>query len=233
MKTKRCINCLIENTYPGIYLDTSGTCNLCSGYKPQSLSKQRRTRLQLRKQFEIIIETYRGKHPYDCLIALSGGKDSCYLAWLLVKKYKLNVLAVTVDTGFLNPVIFKNIKSLTHKLGISHLFVKPYKLSKLVFKYAFNTNFFSEQEGSACSYCHHMILHIISQVAVNKQIPLLCSETITMKTPAYLIWISTTLPILRSVFLLQDIGEFWIKSVDYRMALSYIGVSNAPKYFFL
>ena len=61
-------------------------------------------------------EAGRGK-PYDCLIGLSGGVDSTYVAWL-VKDLGLRPLAVHLDNGWNSELAVKNIENIISKLGI-------------------------------------------------------------------------------------------------------------------
>lgn len=55
--------------------------------------------------------------PYDCLIGLSGGVDSTYVAWL-VKKHGLRPLAVHLDNGWNSELAVKNIENIISKLEI-------------------------------------------------------------------------------------------------------------------
>lgn len=64
------------------------------------------------------------KEPYDILLFLSGGKDSCSLAFFL-KERGVNVLAFTNDVGFLSNVAKENIKKTVEILNIDHLMFKP------------------------------------------------------------------------------------------------------------
>ena len=57
------------------------------------------------KQENILVErlrSVRGQHKYDCVVGLSGGKDSSYIIHRLKNHYGANVLAFTCDNGFLN-----------------------------------------------------------------------------------------------------------------------------------
>lgn len=61
---------------------------------------------------------------YDCIVMLSGGKDSCALTYELVQAGK-QVLAVTVDTGFLSDVAKRNIDRVVRHLDIYHIYIRP------------------------------------------------------------------------------------------------------------
>ena len=90
---KKCKRCLLPETAPGADLDSSGVCQYCRTYKPadrqifESLQKDREADL------ERCIADGRGQGEYDCLLCLSGGKDSVYLLYKLKKEYGLRVLA--------------------------------------------------------------------------------------------------------------------------------------------
>ena len=71
-----------------------------------------------------VINKFRNKGKYDCLIGFSGGKDSTYLLYIMKEKYKLNVCAYTFDTGFLSEQAKKNIKNITERLGIDLIYDK-------------------------------------------------------------------------------------------------------------
>jgi N-acetyl sugar amidotransferase len=59
----------------------------------------------------------KGK-PYDCIMGLSGGVDSSYLAWLAVKKLDLRPLVVHVDAGWNSELAVNNIQSIVQRLGL-------------------------------------------------------------------------------------------------------------------
>jgi len=105
-----CKKCFIPGNYPGISIDDRGLCNLCRTFEPLSPETTLKLRASLEKELSQAAGNLRKKkYKYHCAIALSGGKDSSYLTWLLVKKYKLNVLAVTVDIGFLGAQAYRNL----------------------------------------------------------------------------------------------------------------------------
>jgi predicted PP-loop superfamily ATPase len=95
---KRCANCILPHTYPGITFDESGTCNHCITYKERKYLGGD----ALKERIESFLKNVRGKsNSYDCVIGLSGGRDSSYLIYYLVKRLNLNVLAYSIDNGFI------------------------------------------------------------------------------------------------------------------------------------
>ena len=68
-------------------------------------------------ELDDLIKNYRGKYDYDCIVPFSGGKDSTWTLYYLIKEYKINPLVVRFDHGFMRPNLEENIKNLSRKLG--------------------------------------------------------------------------------------------------------------------
>ena len=89
----------MPSTYPDITFDDDGVCDHCLNYeRPEPLGEER----LLEK-----INAKRGSQ-YDCVLGISGGKDSCYVAYLAKKKLGLRALAVSYDFPFMVDLARKN-----------------------------------------------------------------------------------------------------------------------------
>jgi len=102
-----------------ITFDENGVCNYYHDYKRVEaigLFRGDAGKAKLAEFVNRIKENGRGK-PYDCLIGLSGGVDSTYVAWL-VKSHGLRPLAVHLDNGWNSELAVKNIENIISKLGI-------------------------------------------------------------------------------------------------------------------
>lgn len=107
MAERRCNRCVLPETYPGIIFDENGVCHLCNSYKkPQVKGEEELRRL---------ITSRRGE-KYDCLITLSGGRDSSYLLYYAVKILGLRALALNYDNGFRHVQALKNLKEACRRL---------------------------------------------------------------------------------------------------------------------
>ena len=119
-----CSKCILTAEYPNIEFDENGVCNYCNYY--EKIQTQLTDFDQLGKSFQQRIEHHRGSgKKYDCLVGLSGGKDSSYVLYYLVRKCGLRVLAYTGDNGFLTEYAFDNIRRVVNKLDVDHLFFRP------------------------------------------------------------------------------------------------------------
>ena len=126
---KICSRCVMDDVNDStIRFDDNGVCNYCEEafrakdvcYFP-NMEGERYLHDKINE-----IKEYGKNKKYDCMIGLSGGLDSSYLA-LLGHKYGLNMLAVHVDDGFDFPVTTRNINKICDKLNIDLIVEKPNK----------------------------------------------------------------------------------------------------------
>jgi len=121
MRLKVCTNCVLDSSEPNISFDDNGVCIYCNEYF--ELKKNKKNQLSdseklLKLQNDIIqIKKDGVGKEYDCIIGLSGGVDSSYVAYL-VKKYGLRPLAIHLDNGWDAELAVKNIENLCNKLDI-------------------------------------------------------------------------------------------------------------------
>ena len=96
-----------------------GTCNFCASAFAR-VEQLRATVEERKRHWEQCVEEMKkyGKgRPYDCLIGVSGGIDSSWVA-CLTKEYGLRALAVHVDTGWNLELAVHNVKRMLETLGI-------------------------------------------------------------------------------------------------------------------
>ncbi|RIK31458.1 MAG: N-acetyl sugar amidotransferase [Anaerolineae bacterium] len=114
-----CTRCIMDTTDPDIVFDENGVCNHCHDHDrlmKQKVVTGKAGEEYLQKLVEQMKRDGRGK-PYDCLIGVSGGVDSTYVAFL-VKKMGLRPLAVHMDNGWDSELAVKNIEETLKRLGI-------------------------------------------------------------------------------------------------------------------
>lgn len=113
---KRCSRCILPESYPRITFDEEGMCNYCRDS----------TRFSYRSTDDLqrILAHFRNKGKYDCIVALSGGRDSAFVAYYAARKLKLNVLAVTCDNGFMPEQTKANVANTVERLGIDHTYLR-------------------------------------------------------------------------------------------------------------
>jgi N-acetyl sugar amidotransferase len=114
-----CVRCIMDTTDPDIVFDENGVCNHCRNY--DSLSARMLPSIniasrELEKLAAQIKASGVGKQ-YDCLVGVSGGVDSTYVAYL-VKNLGLRPLAVHLDNGWDAELAVSNIEKVLNKLEI-------------------------------------------------------------------------------------------------------------------
>lgn len=116
-----CARCLFStDILPELIFDSKGLCSACSNYDSNlKIRTQSNTEGEsyLLKLCEVIKSSKPKSSKYDCIIGLSGGVDSSYLA-LWAKNAGLNPLAVHLDNGWNSDEATHNIMSLVETLAL-------------------------------------------------------------------------------------------------------------------
>ena len=125
---RTCTRCIMNDSAdPTITFDENGYCNYCTdalakinttAYFPNEEGEKR-----LRALLEQVKKSGEGK-MYDCIMGISGGLDSAYLAYLGYT-WGLRILAVHVDDGYDTDVSKENVRKLVEKTGIKMITVTP------------------------------------------------------------------------------------------------------------
>lgn len=113
-REKMCTRCLLTENTPGITFDESGVCNFCRTWTPIKLKSED-------ELIELLKCSQRKNGKYDCIVGLSGGRDSTYVLWKLVKDYRMKVLAVTYDNPFASRQAKENIRKSVELLGVDRV----------------------------------------------------------------------------------------------------------------
>ncbi len=120
-KYQICTNCVMDTSDPEINFDENGICNHCRRFENEIKPKWFPNEVG-RKKIDKIIEQIKidGKgKEYDCVIGLSGGVDSSYLAYTLRTEYpKLKILAIHIDGGWNSELAVHNIENIVKILDI-------------------------------------------------------------------------------------------------------------------
>lgn len=125
MHKQVCTRCVQNETVPGIKFDKDGVCNFC--HLHDDLCKQYPNDEVGQKRLEKIIKDIKIKaknKEFDCIVGVSGGRDSTYLLYNAVKNWKLRVLAVHSDDWFDNPIATENMRKAVSKLGVKFISVR-------------------------------------------------------------------------------------------------------------
>ena len=165
MELKRCTRCVLPETHETIMFNDNGVCNICQ----QQEHKQTQIDWTAKKKdLGELIESFRGKYDYDCIVPFSGGKDSVWTLYYLMKEYGVKPLVVRFDHGFLRPNIQENTIRVLRKLGVDfHHFTPNWKVVQKLMLQTFL------EKGDFCWHCHTGIFSYPMWVAVRYNVPLI------------------------------------------------------------
>ncbi len=115
MDIKFCKKCILPSTKPDLEFNDDGLCQGCVAYNNRSKIDWK----SRENEFRIFLNKFRSKNnDYDCIIPVSGGKDSTYQVIKLLE-YDMNPLCVTATTDKLTELGRQNIENIK-KLGVDH-----------------------------------------------------------------------------------------------------------------
>lgn len=120
-KVFRCKTCLNTSNRPRIEFDQQGRCNACQW------TEEKRTSVDwVKRQQELksLLDKHRNPNGYDCLIPVSGGKDSSYVAYKLKYEWGMNPLCVTINPPLPFPEGKANLENFVNK-GFDLIAITP------------------------------------------------------------------------------------------------------------
>lgn len=120
-----CSNCIMDTSDPNIAFDDRGWCDYCNGFHENILPNwhpDERGERELAAIAAKIRDSGKGK-DFDCIIGLSGGLDSSYLAYIAKEKMGLRPLLFHVDAGWNTDQAVGNIEKLVDGLSL-HLYTE-------------------------------------------------------------------------------------------------------------
>ena len=135
---KYCKKCVMPDTRPGISFNDQGVCSACQAY-------DNRKNIDFKMRFEELKELcdkYRGmngQYGYDCMIAVSGGKDSHFQVHIMKEVLNMNPLLVTVEDNFpMTAAGMHNLKNISEAFSCDLISMKPnIKAQKIIMKKTF------------------------------------------------------------------------------------------------
>jgi tRNA(Ile)-lysidine synthase TilS/MesJ len=123
MTIRYCTKCIFPETKPDLFFNEAGVCSACQAASQKNVSIDW---AQRKSDFEKIINHYKkkpGEIGYDCLIPVSGGKDSTYQVYFMKEVYGLNPLCVCFETTNLSEIGKNNIDNIS-KMGVDVIYFK-------------------------------------------------------------------------------------------------------------
>ncbi len=149
---KRCSKCIMPDTASGIKLNEKGLCQLCADYKEYTPKGEETLRNEIEGYFDRNAEV-------NCIVPVSGGRDSAYALYYAKAVLGLKPIAVHNDNDFETEIATRNLDVMTKRLGVSLLRIssknkifKEITLEKFKMNAPFGPGLVVEQTCEACEY---------------------------------------------------------------------------------
>lgn len=162
---KECTRCLTKETVDTITFDDDGVCSVCRQveFKEDKIDWDARY-----KEMEQLIDEYRDKGIYDCVVPYSGGKDSVFQLWYIVRHLKLKPLVLRFDHWGYRPLVNENNTKVFKQLGVDVVNFTPnfHVVRELMLESL-------KRRGDFCWHCHTGIYAGVMHMALKFETPLI------------------------------------------------------------
>jgi amino acid adenylation domain-containing protein len=160
-----CVSCGLPSNFPGVEFNEENECSLCVNYA----SYAERVKDYFREMDDLKrVFAESNKHPeaeYDCMMLLSGGKDSTY-ALASLADMGLKVLAFTLDNGYISQGALDNAQRVCRALGVDHVFGRTDAMNAIFVDSL-------ERHYNVCNGCFKTIYTLSTKIALEKKIPII------------------------------------------------------------
>ncbi|MFH0780865.1 MAG: N-acetyl sugar amidotransferase [Pseudomonadota bacterium] len=160
-----CVRCCMPMSNEGMEFDDMGICRACQSSEQKIHIDWVAKETELKK----LLNYYKSlDNDYDCIVPISGGKDSTFQLHIMTKVYNMRVLAVTFSHNWYSETGKYNLENALEKFNVDHIMFTPNR--DLVNRLARHS---LSQIGDSCWHCHAGVGAFPLQIAVKYKIPLL------------------------------------------------------------
>ncbi len=201
-KMSKCKKCIIPDSFPNITFK-NGICSFCvDNQQVNRITKSPKELLRILKAKE--------NHRYDCLVPVSGGKDSSYVLFYVVRKFGLKPLALYVDSSFLTKFSRKNVQKICRRLSVDLIIIKATNFRKKAVREALCIYRITKQDFGICGNCENNLRTAVINEANKRNIP-------------FILWGSTDLEDTVDKYIPEwQLGQFREKFGETRFNISQI-----------
>ena len=160
---RHCTRCGIPSDHPDARMGDDALCSLCSAFEGyRGKASQYFGQLD---ELTALLKQRAASYPgtYDCLMLLSGGKDSTYALSRLVEQ-GFRVLAVTLDNGYISDGAKENVRRVTAHLGVPHEFMTTPVMDRIFVDSL-------EKFSNVCQGCFKTLYTLAFNIALERGIP--------------------------------------------------------------
>jgi N-acetyl sugar amidotransferase len=162
---KRCTKCLTKETVDTITFDEFGVCSVC---RQIEFKKEKIDWADRGEQMKELVARHKDKGIYDCVVPFSGGKDSVFQLWYIVRKLGLKPLVVRYNHWGYRPLMQENNTRVFKQLGVD---VVEFTTSFHVVRELMLESL--KRRGDFCWHCHTGIYAGVMHMALRFETPLI------------------------------------------------------------
>lgn len=160
-----CVRCCMPSSNEGMEFDEMGICRAC--YSAEQ--KMHINWVEREKSLRKLLDYHKSlNRDYDCIVPISGGKDSTFQLHVVTKVYGLRALAVTFSHNWFTETGKYNLQNCLEKFNVDHIVFTPNR--NLVNRIARQS---LVKIGDSCWHCHSGVGAFAMQIAVKFNISLL------------------------------------------------------------
>ncbi|MBK9622104.1 MAG: N-acetyl sugar amidotransferase [Candidatus Obscuribacter sp.] len=160
-----CVRCCMPSSNEGIEFDEMGICRACFSAE----QKMHINWIEREKSLRKLLDYHKSlNRDYDCIVPISGGKDSTFQLHVVTKVYGLRALAVTFSHNWFTETGKYNLQNCLEKFNVDHIVFTPNR--NLVNRIARQS---LVKIGDSCWHCHSGVGAFAMQIAVKFNISLL------------------------------------------------------------
>jgi len=163
-----CVRCCLPETSEGLNFDELGICKACRSSEMKMHINWAEREERLREILEEAKQQAKDNVNYDCVIPISGGKDSCFQLHVLCNVYKMKPLCCTFSANWWTETGKWNLQNCLEQFNVDHVMFTPNR--QLINKLARQS---LVKIGDSCWHCHAGVGAWPLQVAEKFKIPLI------------------------------------------------------------
>ncbi len=179
-----CTKCILKKGHPGIGFNAAGECSFCSGSSVGTDYVEKYTAI-VGNYEKFISSPPVSDGDYDCLLMLSGGKDSMYMLNKLKTETSKRIIAYTYDLPYESRNAINNIKEISKLIDGDYISFSSYAKHKQVMKKVFLSGKKNDEfraEKTPCAVCSSYLIASACFMAMNLKVPyvLYCADPVQM-----------------------------------------------------
>lgn len=162
---KTCVKCILPENYPGITFNEEGICNFCLAY-------QAHEKVMGDEALISLLNTKEKTGQYDCIVPLSGGKDSSYILYYTVKKLGLRTMAISYNSGYQEKIAEENIELACEILEVPLKIIhSPGNIQRKLLKISYLLAEKYRSYWNACLNCEAILRVVTKNTAKKLHVP--------------------------------------------------------------